>query len=103
MPAKIILTEHNWIWGYIYWAAWIFGMFLIGELLSKDVLGIAPWGSLSQTTRHAIRTYPFVGSALFGLLIGLGFHLLAGRRLLPSLLFGIVVAVGAHLLDTAWP
>jgi hypothetical protein len=80
---------------------WLLVGFLVAELLG--LYGIAPWPTLSETTWHAIRTYPLVASGLFGLLIGLGAHLLYSRPLLVSLLFGIVVSAAAHLTDKAWP
>lgn len=92
----------RWVWGYIWWGAiWIGLIFLVPELLAAARL--TPWPTLSQTTWHAIRTYPIVAAALFGLLIGLAAHLLYQRPLLTSLLFGIFVAAGAHLADRAWP
>lgn len=75
--------------------------FLVPELLGQFKL--SPWPTLSETSWHAIRTYPWVAAGLFGLLIGLFAHILYQRPLWISLLFGIVVAVAAHLTNKAWP
>lgn len=92
----------DWAWGYVWWGlVWLLLVFLIPELFAA--FGVAPWPTLSATTWHAIRTYPLVGAGLFGVLVGLGAHLLYQRPLLASLAFGVVVAASAHLLDKTWP
>ena len=53
LPPKVVLHEtvlgitHT-TWSYLVWAVWLL-LWLIPEILSKDVLGIAPWYSLSRT------------------------------------------------------
>lgn len=93
---------HTWVWGYGVWSGWLL-LFLVLELASKDVFGLAPWPSLSATVWHAIHTYPLVGYALFGFLFGLVAHFFLERNLAWCVLYGIVVSVGAHLLDSRLP
>ena len=91
---------NTWIWSYLIWGLrWLLIDFLVFEMLSRDVLGIAPWYSLTGTTRHAISTYPPVGPLLFALLIALGVHFIYRRPLWHSVVFGIGIALVAHWLD----
>lgn len=90
----------TWTWSYLIWGLrWLLIGFLGFELASKDVLGWAPWMSLTATGRHAISTYPIVGPLLFATIVFLTVHFIYDRGVVKSILFGLVVAAVAHWLD----
>lgn len=87
----------RWVAGYLYWGVgWLLIGFLAAEL--AGFFGVAPWPTLSETVWHSTR-YPFVGPALFALLIALCIHLLYMRGLWHSVFFGLAIAGLAHWLD----
>ena len=87
----------RWEWGDLYWAVWIFVLFLIPELLG--LLGVAPWPTLSSTAWHNQREYPILRSIIAGFLIGLAVHLRFQTPLWRAEAGGIGIAV---LLHFAW-
>lgn len=90
----------TWTWSYlIWWVRWLLLGFLGFELAAKDVLGWAPWMSLTATTRHAISTYPVLGPLIFATVVFLTVHMLYGRNVWKSVAYGLVVALVAHWLD----
>lgn len=84
----------KWDWGYLYWALWIFVMFLVPELLGY--FHTAPWPTLSSTSWHAERTYPILRSLLFGFLIGLAVHIRFQTALGRAEAGGMAVALALH-------
>jgi hypothetical protein len=90
----------TWTWSYLIWGArWLLVGFLLFELAARDVLGWAPWMSLTATGRHAISTYPIVGPLLFATIVFLAVHFIYTRPLWQSIAYGLVVALVAHWLD----
>lgn len=88
---------NKWVAGYCYWGgAWLLVGFLAAEL--AGYFRLAPWPTLSETVWHSIR-YPFVGPALFALLIALCVHFIYRRGLWHSVVFGLAIASIAHWLD----
>lgn len=91
----------RWVWGYLYWGVvWLLLGFFLAEMLGWS--GIAPWPTLTATTRHA-ELYPLVSVALMGVIIFLPTHLLFGKPVWSSLLFGVAVSLLAHLVNHSWP
>lgn len=91
----------RWDWGYAYWALWIFGMFLIPELLG--FFHVAPWPTLSETSWHAEAHWPILRTVLLGFLLGLAVHIVYRVPLWEALAGGLVVAVVAHHLHERTP
>ena len=90
----------TWTWSYLIWGLrWLLIGFLAFELAAKDVLGFAPWMSLTATGRHAAQTYPVVGPLIFATVVFLTVHFLYDRDVWKSIVFGLVVAAVAHWLD----
>lgn len=92
----------KWDWGYLIWGLrWLLVGFLVPELLSEDVFGVAPWPSLSATWEHAIKTYPheYIGPLTFGLFVFLVVHWIYGRPWWWGVLYGLLVAGVAHIMD----
>lgn len=81
----------------IVWAFWLL-LFLAFELTAKDVLGWAPWYSLSRTAWMDEKAYPILKTILLGFLIGLGVHIRYQTGLLKSTLCGVLIALGVELL-----
>lgn len=53
-PPHVVLHQHVWgmthtTWSYLVWGFVLAVCFGVTEVLSKDVLGVAPWYSLSRT------------------------------------------------------
>lgn len=82
----------------LVWGLWIL-LFLALELTAKDVSGVAPWYSLSHTARWDEQTYPWLRTALFGFLIGLGVHIRYPVTLWRATLGGVVIAT---ILNYVW-
>lgn len=78
-------------------------VFLPIELLSRDVLGIAPWYSLSGTVEHDAADYTWFMLLLASVAVGVTVHWLFGQRLFPSLAVAFSWALSAHLLNNKWP
>lgn len=92
----------KWQWGYLIWGLrWLLVGFLAFELVADDVLGPAPWPSLSATWEHAIRTYPgyYIGPLTFGCFVFLCVHWIYGHPWWQSIIFGLVIASLAHWVD----
>jgi hypothetical protein len=91
----------KWVWSYIVWGAGWLGLFLVAELLGE--FRLAPWVTLSETVWHTDKTYPYVATTLFAVLLGLMAHFFYNRPLWTSILFGLVVSAMAHLFDHHLP
>lgn len=92
----------KWVWGYLWWGAlWLGLVFFVAELCASDILGLAPWPSLSATWEHAIRTYQryYIGPLTFGTFVFLCVHWIYGHNVWKSMLFGLVIASLAHWVD----
>lgn len=90
----------KWTWSYLIWGLrWLLIGFLLFELLAKDILGVAPWMSLTATGRHAVKTYPLVGPLIFATVVFVTVHFLYERPIWRSVAYGLVVAFVAHWLD----
>lgn len=63
-------------WSYVIWAVWIFVGFGTLEATARDLTGIAPWFTLSETVKTLIRDHPWFGLIFIYFLLTLGIHLL---------------------------
>lgn len=89
-------------WSAVYWyGAWLGVGFLAAELLGY--VGVAPWGTLSETVWRSENISPVVAVLIFSTLLFLGAHFLYHRPIWASIAFGLIVAVTAHLIDKSWP
>lgn len=90
----------KWVWGYLYWGLlWLLVGFLASELLAYFQL--VPWPVLTDTTRHAIKTYKheFVGPLLFAVFIFLIVHMIYDRPVWHAATFGLAIAFVSYFLD----
>lgn len=74
-------TSHVWgmspsTWGYVIWAVVAFVVVLGVELVAKDITGVAPWPSLSYTTRKLIEDHPWMALLMIFALITFAIHIL---------------------------
>jgi len=83
-------------WGNIYWGVWIFGLFLIPELLA--FFHVAPWPTLSSTAWVDERTYSILKTVLFGFLMGLAVHIRFQTHLARAEVGGIGIALLVHAM-----
>lgn len=90
------LTRDQIIASCIYWGIWIFGLFLIPELLGWG--RVAPWVTLSETAWWVEKALPIMRSLLFGFLIGLAVHIRFHTNFGRAELGGMIVAAVAHLI-----
>lgn len=51
-------------WSYIAWGLWVVLGFGLLESLARDLGGIAPWFTLSQTVKTLIRDHPWIALIL---------------------------------------
>lgn len=77
-----------------YWGVWIFGMFLIPELLGWE--RVAPWLTLSETAWWIEKAAPVMRSVFFGFLIGLAVHIRFQTRFGHAEAGGILIALIVH-------
>lgn len=81
------------IWGVL----WL-GLFLALELTAKDITGLAPWNSLSETARFNEESYPWLRTVLLGFLIGLAVHIRYPVTLWEGVAGGVLCAIAINLL-----
>lgn len=89
------LTREQIIASLIYWGIWVFGMFLIPEILGLE--RIAPWVTFSETDWWLQKTVPLVASGVFGFGIGLIVHLRYGTPFARAEIGGLLIAVIVHV------
>lgn len=63
-------------WSYVIWAGVWAVAFLVFEFTARDLLGWAPWFTLSQTVKTLIRDHPWLALILICGVPALFLHLL---------------------------
>lgn len=80
----------------LYWAIWLFGLFLVPEVLAAT--GAIPMYTLSHTSWLDQEQYPILRTILFGGLIGLAVHIRFATKLGHAEAGGIGCALILQLL-----
>lgn len=75
-------------------------IFLLLELPAKDVGGLWPWNSLSQTSWMNEQSYPWLRTILFGFLVGLAVHIRFTTGLFRATIGGVLLALAVNYLWT---
>jgi hypothetical protein len=67
-------------WGYIVWGIVAFVVVLGVELVAKDITGLAPWPSLSYTTKKLIADHHWIALLMLFALLTFVVHILNPGR-----------------------
>jgi hypothetical protein len=76
VPHEHVLGLTHSTWGYLIWATVAFGVVLGVELVAKDITGLAPWPSLSYTTRKLIADHHWIALLMLFALLTFVVHIL---------------------------
>jgi hypothetical protein len=72
---RVLGMTHS-TWGYVTWSITAFVIVLGVELLAKDITGVAPWPSLSYTTRKLIADHHWIALLMLFALLTFVVHIL---------------------------